>query len=164
MWACKTTIRFRVRGSRAERESGRERERRSSCTMHRWNSNATVPNWRLIAHKLNMMIFRFGYDEFIIIISIRWMMAPIQFYICHLPMVFFVRLLHLRLSLFGCRVIAKIYVLSFRYSTETASDLKRSGEKKMDRNRVQQRFHRIHSADIIKTTALQIKYVCGLNI
>lgn len=24
---------------------------------HRWNSNATVPNWRLIAHKLNMMTF-----------------------------------------------------------------------------------------------------------
>lgn len=26
------------------------------CTNF-WNSNATVPNWRLIAHKLNMMIF-----------------------------------------------------------------------------------------------------------
>lgn len=43
---------------------------------HRWNSNATVPNWRLIAHKLNMMIFRRGSihvsvadDEFINILS-----------------------------------------------------------------------------------------------
>lgn len=27
------------------------------CGTHRWNSNATVPNWRLIAHKLNIMIF-----------------------------------------------------------------------------------------------------------
>lgn len=44
-----------------EKVSDRAKERTNEAycfwLTHRWNSNATVPNWRLIAHKLNMMIF-----------------------------------------------------------------------------------------------------------
>lgn len=44
-----------------EKETDRAKERTKAAycfwSTHRWNSNATVPNWRLIAHKLNMMIF-----------------------------------------------------------------------------------------------------------
>lgn len=53
--------------------------------MHRWNSNATVPNWRLIAHKLNMMIFARAMMSSSSLSAFRWMMAPLDDFVCFFP-------------------------------------------------------------------------------
>lgn len=69
------------------------------------NSNKMVPNWRLIAHKLNMMILttkwwvhHFNKPPF------EWMMAPTQFYICHFIFIIF------RFSSSMCICTPQIYV------------------------------------------------------